>query len=101
MLLTLLAWPLLFVPEKRLPAFYLLCGSVAAFSGADLILGAAISSIYEAYAPGSLFYVGPLFSSALFGAAALHPSMAPLSSPRQRSRRSLRGGAWCSLPERR
>ncbi len=77
-LLTLLARPL-FVPAKRLPAFYLLCGSVAAFSGADLFLGAAISSTYEAYAAGSLFYVESLFSSALFGAAALHPSMASLS----------------------
>ncbi len=53
-LLTLLARPL-FVPAKRLPAFYFLCGSVAVLFLADLTLGAAISSAYEAYAPGSLF----------------------------------------------
>jgi hypothetical protein len=48
-----------------LPALYLLCGSVAAFSSTDLILGAAISSTYEACMADSLFYLGPLFSSAL------------------------------------
>ena len=82
--LTILARPL-FIPAKRLPALYLLCGSLACLFIADSAYGAIVSGSYEAYDNGSLFYVGSLLSSTLFGAAALHPSMAPLSEPASES----------------
>jgi diguanylate cyclase (GGDEF)-like protein len=71
----------LFVPAKRSPALYLLCGSLAVLVIADLAFGSITSGTYEAYGAGSLVYAGYLLSSALFGAAALHPSMARLSEP--------------------
>ncbi len=68
----------LFVPEKRLPALYLLCASVAVLVSADMAYGATISGTYET---GSWFFVGALLWYVLFGAAALHPSIAALSDP--------------------
>jgi diguanylate cyclase (GGDEF)-like protein len=78
--LTILVRPL-FIQAKRLPALYLLCGSVTCLFTADLAYGSITSGSYDAYDNGSLVYAGMLFSSALAGAAALHPSMAPLSAP--------------------
>src|SRR3712207_8183460 len=40
--------------------------------------GSLTSGSYEAYRAGGFVYAGLLFSSALFGTAALHPSMSPL-----------------------
>jgi diguanylate cyclase (GGDEF)-like protein len=71
----------LFVPAKRSPALYLLCGSLTVLVIGDLAFGSITSGTYEAYGAGNLVYAGYLLSSALFGAAALHPSMARLSEP--------------------
>jgi diguanylate cyclase (GGDEF)-like protein len=79
-MLTILIRPL-FVPAKRLPSLYLLWGSLAVYVITDLVYGSIISGTYEAYKAGSLVYAGLLVSSVLLGAAALHPSMAPLSEP--------------------
>jgi diguanylate cyclase (GGDEF)-like protein len=68
----------LFVPEKRSPALYLLCGSLAAFFIGDLAFGSLTTGSYEAYEAGNLVYAGYLLGSALIGAAALHPSMVRL-----------------------
>jgi diguanylate cyclase (GGDEF)-like protein len=71
----------LFVPTKRSPALYLLCGSLVSLVIVDLAFGSITSGTYEAYEAGNLVYAGYLLSSALFGAAALHPSMTRLSEP--------------------
>jgi diguanylate cyclase (GGDEF)-like protein len=86
-ILTLLARPL-FMPAKRLPALYLLCGSWACLFFGDSAFGAIMSGSYEDY-NNSLVYVGMLSSSILFGAAALHPSMASLSKPTSEAPASL------------
>ena len=69
----------LFVPEKRWPALYLLCGSLAAFFVGDLAFGSLTTGDFEAYEAGDLVYAGYLLGNALLGAAALHPSMVHLS----------------------
>jgi diguanylate cyclase len=69
----------LFVPEKRSPALYLLCGSLAAFFIGDLAFGSLTTGDYEAYKAGDLVYAGYLLGNAFLGAAALHPSMVHLS----------------------
>jgi len=69
----------LFVPEKRSPALYLLCGSLAAFFIGDLAFGSLTTGNFEAYEAGDLVYAGYLLGNALLGAAALHPSMVHLS----------------------
>ncbi len=71
----------LFIPAKRSPALYLLCGSVMILVIADVAFGSFTSGTYDAYGAGSLVYLGYLLSGALLGAAALHPSMARLSEP--------------------
>jgi diguanylate cyclase (GGDEF)-like protein len=79
-LLAIVVLPL-FIPAKRSPALYLLCGSVVILVIADLTFGSFTSGTYGAYGAGSLVYLGYLLSGALLGAAALHPSMARLSEP--------------------
>lgn len=79
-LLAIVVLPL-FIPAKRSPALYLLCGSVVILVIADLAFGSFTSGTYDAYGAGNLVYLGYLLSSALFGAATLHPSMARLSEP--------------------
>jgi diguanylate cyclase (GGDEF)-like protein len=79
-LITIVVLPL-FIPAKRSPALYLLCGSVAILVVADLAFGSFTLGTYEAYGAGNLVYLGYLLSGALLGAAALHPSMARLSEP--------------------
>jgi diguanylate cyclase len=80
LLLTIVVRPL-FIPAKRSPALYLLCGSVATVFVGDLAYGSITSGTYEAYAAGSLFYVWYLLCISFLGAAALHPSMAAISEP--------------------
>jgi diguanylate cyclase (GGDEF)-like protein len=79
-LTTIVVLPL-FIPAKRSPALYLLCGSVVVLVFADLAFGSFTSGTYDAYGAGNLVYLGYLLSGALLGAAALHPSMARLSEP--------------------
>jgi diguanylate cyclase (GGDEF)-like protein len=79
-LLAIVVLPL-FVPAKRSPALYLLCGSVVILVIADLAFGSFTADTYDAYGAGSLVYLGYLLCGALLGAAALHPSMARLSDP--------------------
>ena len=71
----------LFIPAKRLPALYLLCGALTCLVTTDTAFGSITSGSYTSYNNDSLVYAGMLFTVALFGAAALHPSMAPLSEP--------------------
>jgi hypothetical protein len=80
MLLAIVVLPL-FVPAKRSPALYLLCGSVVILVIADLAFGSFTADTYDAYGAGSLVYLGYLLSGTLFGTAALHPSMTRLSEP--------------------
>jgi diguanylate cyclase (GGDEF)-like protein len=69
----------LFVPAKRVPALYLICGALAALVIFDAAYGSLTSGSYEGYRAGGIVYAGLLFSSALLGTGALHPSMAPLT----------------------
>jgi signal transduction histidine kinase len=73
----------LFVPAKRLPALYLLCGGVVIYAIADFAFGHGWSILagYQTYAPGSPVIGGWILAIAFFGAGALHPSMALLSEP--------------------
>jgi diguanylate cyclase (GGDEF)-like protein len=79
-LLAIVVLPL-FVPAKRSPALYLLCGSVVILVIADLAFGSFTAGTYDVYGAGSLVYLGYLLSGTLFGTAALHPSMTRLSEP--------------------
>src|SRR5918997_554449 len=67
-LLTIVVRPL-FIPAKRAPALYLLCGSVMTVFVGDLAYGSITSGTYEAYAAGSLFYVWYLLCISFLGAA--------------------------------
>ncbi len=88
MTIGILIWPL-FILEKRSPALYLLCGSLAVTIIGDLSFGSIVSGAYEAYKANSLSYVGYLLGGTLLGAAALHPSMAALSEPVSEARATL------------
>ena len=80
LMLTVVVRPL-FVPEKRSPALYLLCSSFGVMIVAFLPWDTTNGGTYSIYEASNLANVGYLLSSALFGAAALHPSMARLSKP--------------------
>jgi diguanylate cyclase (GGDEF)-like protein len=71
----------LFVPAKRVPALYLVCGALAVLVIFDAAYGSLTSGSYEGYRAGSFVYAGLLLSSALLGSAALHSSMASLAEP--------------------
>lgn len=75
--------PPLFMPAKRLPALYLLSSGIAIYAIADFAFGHGWSILagYQSYAPGSPVTGGWILAIALFGAGALHPSMAFLSKP--------------------
>ena len=64
-------------PGVRTPAYYMLGGSLVALLVADLIYAAAL--LNETYHTGYPGDAGWLISYVLFGAAALHPSMARLT----------------------
>src|SRR4029077_9095419 len=64
----------------RTPAFLLLVTSIVALLAADEVYGVASNS----YKSGDVTDLGWLASYALWGAAALHPSMRELSQPRRR-----------------
>lgn len=63
----------------RTPSFVLLASSLVAFLVADV--GYAFMTIQGTYYSGAWIDAGWLISYALFGAAALHPSMKTLSAP--------------------
>ena len=63
----------------RNPSFLLLAASVVALLGADGFF--AVATLHDTYANGSLIDAGWLLSYALWGAAALHPSMPRLTDP--------------------
>ena len=71
----------LFVPEKRVPALYLICAALTILVVSDTIYGSLLSGSYEAYEAGGFVYAGLLLACVLFGAAALHPSMVLLTEP--------------------
>ena len=64
----------------RNPAFWLLTVSVVTLLAADGFY--AVAQVNDAYSDGSLIDLGWLMSYALWGAAALHPSMRRISHPR-------------------
>ena len=80
MMLAIVIRPL-FVPAKRVPALYLICGALAAHVVFDAAYGSLTSGSYEGYRAGGFVYAGVLVSRALFGTAALHASMAALTEP--------------------
>jgi diguanylate cyclase len=65
--------------EKRLPAYYLLNTSLAFLLIADTAY--AVALLTDTYETGHPLDVGWLLFYVLFGATALHPSMAALSEP--------------------
>jgi len=77
----------LFVRGERTPSYWLLLGAVVSLSLADA--GYVVPQLSSGYQPGGWLDAGWLSSYALFGVAALHPSMARLILPRQSTGPSL------------
>jgi diguanylate cyclase (GGDEF)-like protein/PAS domain S-box-containing protein len=78
-LLLALLLRLLFLPGERPSAFYLLSTSMVLMLGADTAF--AVAALSGAYQTGNPIDAGWLLCYVLWGAAALHPSMAALSEP--------------------
>jgi hypothetical protein len=65
--------------HTRAPAFLLLCASITGLLVADTLYG--ITQLAGVYETGSFIDIGWMTFYVLFGAAALHPSIASLSRP--------------------